>query len=72
MSNIPPMKTHRSRVPIDLSPLARFSATVDADTLRDAQTIARISGYRFSFSRWVNDVLAREVRAKEQLLIGPR
>lgn len=48
----------------------RLCATVEPDVLEDAQLVAKLSGFRFSFSAYINDLMKRDVQQRRQALIA--
>jgi hypothetical protein len=41
--------------------VVKTSFSIDPELLEDAQFLARRSGYRYSFSAWVSDVIKKEI-----------
>jgi hypothetical protein len=52
------------------SSLARVSATVNKSVLATARSFANATGFRNSFSAYLNDVLERDNKQRSDLLNG--
>jgi hypothetical protein len=50
--------------------VARFSATVSPDVLATAKSFANATGFRNSFSAYLNAVLDRDNKQRSELLSG--
>lgn len=65
------MKRTNTAPKINLS-TERLSATIEPEVLRESRQIAKLCGFSFSFSAYVNDVLKRELQHRRTALSNAR